>query len=84
MESAWLMASTLGFLLDVFVYHTFSLLMKSVMKLRTCSVPRRAHCLRVCGCAVLAFIRCSRSLVGGWVLVGSWPPTPHPPALATM
>ncbi len=37
MESAWLLASGMGFLLDVFVYHTFSLLLKSVLKLRTCT-----------------------------------------------
>ena len=30
-----MLASTLGFLLDIFVYHTFSLFLKSVMKLRT-------------------------------------------------
>jgi hypothetical protein len=35
METAWLLSSSLGFLLDVFVYHTFSLFLKSVLKLRT-------------------------------------------------
>jgi hypothetical protein len=35
-ETAWLLSSTLGFFLDVFVYHTFSLFLKSVIKLRTC------------------------------------------------
>jgi len=35
METAWMLASSLGFLLDVFVYHTFPLFLKSVMKLRT-------------------------------------------------
>jgi hypothetical protein len=35
MEDAWLMASALGFALDVFVYHTFSILLKSVVKMRT-------------------------------------------------
>ena len=32
-ETAWLLSSTLGFFLDVFVYHTFSLLVRSIMKL---------------------------------------------------
>ncbi len=31
-EEDWLVASTVGFCLDVFVYHTFSLFMKSVMR----------------------------------------------------
>jgi hypothetical protein len=43
METAWMLASTLGFLLDIFVYHTFSLFLKSVMKLRTWN--RRKHIL---------------------------------------
>jgi hypothetical protein len=33
LEKAWLLASFLGFTLDVFVYHTFSLFVRSVMKL---------------------------------------------------
>ena len=36
MESAWLQASCLGFFLNVFVYHTVSLVLKSILKLRTC------------------------------------------------
>ena len=32
-EKAWLLASILGFALDVVVYHTFSLFVRSVMKL---------------------------------------------------
>ena len=31
-ERSWLVASALGFTLDVFVYHTFSLLLKAVVK----------------------------------------------------
>ena len=31
-EQSWLIASVLGFVLDVFVYHTFSLFLKSVFK----------------------------------------------------
>jgi hypothetical protein len=38
-----MLASTLGFLLDIFVYHTFSLFLKSVMKLRTWNQTRSAH-----------------------------------------
>ena len=33
LEKAWLLASALGFTLDVGVYHTFSLFVRSVMKL---------------------------------------------------
>ncbi len=33
LEKAWLLASMLGFALDVGVYHTFSLFVRSVMKL---------------------------------------------------
>ncbi len=33
LEKAWLLASVLGFTLDVGVYHTFSLFVRSVMKL---------------------------------------------------
>ena len=33
LEKAWLLASVLGFILDVGVYHTFSLFVRSVMKL---------------------------------------------------
>ncbi len=33
LEKAWLLASMLGFVLDVGVYHTFSLFVRSVMKL---------------------------------------------------
>ena len=43
METAWLLSSTLGFFLDVFVYHTFSLFLKSVIKLCTC--PEDWGCL---------------------------------------
>ena len=32
MQNEWLFASTIGFLLDVFVYHTFSLFLKAIMK----------------------------------------------------
>ena len=32
LEEEWLVASALGFLLDVFVYHTFSLFVRAVMK----------------------------------------------------
>lgn len=32
-ETSWLLASLLGFALDVFVYHTFSLLVRAIMKL---------------------------------------------------
>ena len=32
MQQSWLIASALGFVLDVFVYHTFSLFLKSVFK----------------------------------------------------
>ncbi len=31
-QQSWLIASALGFSLDVLVYHTFSLFMRSVMK----------------------------------------------------
>jgi hypothetical protein len=33
LETAWLLASALGFTLDVFVYHTFSLFIRSITKL---------------------------------------------------
>jgi hypothetical protein len=33
LEKAWLLASAIGFTLDVGVYHTFSLFVRSVMKL---------------------------------------------------
>ena len=54
-ETAWLLSSTLGFFLDVFVYHTFSLFLKSVIKLRTCP----AHICFPVGC--LARTRSLRS-----------------------
>jgi hypothetical protein len=36
LETAWLLSSALGFFLDVFVYHTLTLFLKSILKLRTC------------------------------------------------
>ncbi len=32
-ESTWLLTAALGFLLDVLVYHTFTLLVKAVIKM---------------------------------------------------
>ena len=32
MQNEWLFAASIGFLLDVFVYHTFSLFLKAIMK----------------------------------------------------
>ena len=49
LEKAWLLASVLGFTLDVGVYHTFSLFVRSVMKLLVSGKvdggkAGRAHC----------------------------------------
>ena len=43
-EKAWLLASILGFALDVVVYHTFSLFVRSVMKLLVGAVFRGLRC----------------------------------------
>jgi hypothetical protein len=61
-ETAWMLASTLGFLLDVFVYHTFSLFLKSVMKLRKLVV----------WVTLLLWVRVlTRERVLGWVVRGA-------------
>ena len=43
-ETAWLVSSALGFCLDVVVYHTFSLFVRSIMKLLVCICSGKQPC----------------------------------------
>ena len=96
MEVAWLSASALGFLLDVFVYHTFSMVLKSVMKLRTCrSQQHRVTCggvygtVTLCHCCVRAWGQCLPSArprtTPRWPAAwrGAWTPAAAPSAAST-